>query len=76
MCNRFYKFAIKHEILHKKHFGFHTAHSARHAILDLVFQILLKMQVYIGIFINFSKDKTVDRTIISNKLNQYPIKML
>ena len=44
MYNRFYKFVIKHEILHEKQFGFHAAHSARH--IELVFQILLKMQVY------------------------------
>ena len=76
MYNRLYEFVIKNEILYEKQFGFQAAHSAAHAILELVHRIskFENGNFTIGILVDLSKvfDAT-DHTILLNKLNQYGI---
>ena len=76
MYNRFYKFLIK-KILYQKQFGFQNAHSAEHAILQLVNQItdaFSQGKCILGIFIDLSEAlDTFNHNILLEKLKAYGI---
>ena len=77
MYNRLYKFLLENNILYQKQFGFQNAHSAEHAILQLVNQITeaFSQEKYtLGIFPDLSKEfDTVNHNILLEKLKAHEI---
>ena len=78
MHNRFYKFLVENNILYQKQFGFQNAHSAEHAILQLVNQIIEAFsqgKYTLGVFLDLPKAfDTVNDNILLEKLKAYGIK--
>ena len=58
MYNRLYKYLIKNNILYSKQFGFQNGHSADHAVVQLVDQIIESFEnnkYTLGVFIDLAK---------------------
>ena len=78
MYNRLYTFLCENNILYEKQFGFQTAHSTDHAIIQLVNEISKSFEedkFTLGVFIDLSKAfDTVDHKILITKLKNYGIR--
>ena len=75
MYNRLYTFLCENNILYEKQFGFQTAHSTDHAIIQLVNEISKSFEenkFTLGVFIDLSKAfDTVNHKILITKLKNY-----
>ena len=78
--NRLYSFFSENNILHKKQFGFQKQHSADHAIVYLVNEILKSLEnncYTLGVFIDLTKTfDTVDHNILLKKLFHYGVRII
>ena len=78
MYNRLYTFLCENNILYEKQFGFQTAHSTDHAIIQLVNEISKSFEenkFTLGVFIDLSKAfDTVDHKLLITKLKNYGIR--
>ena len=78
MYKRLIKFVDKRNLIYDKQFGFHSNHSAEHAILSIVDKIqeaIEKGEFSGGVFSNFRKAfDTVNHDILLSKLEHYGIR--
>ena len=78
MYNRLYNYLLQNNLFYEKQFGFQALNSRKHAVIQLISQILdafNENKYTLGIFIDLSKAfDTVDHDILLKKLHMYGIK--
>ena len=78
MYNRLYKYLLQNNLLYEKQFGFQASNSTKHAVIQLISQILdtFNENKYTqDIFIDLNKAfDIVTHDILSKKLGMYGIK--
>ena len=77
MYKRLFNHLSEHNLLYQKQFGFQQGHSTKHAIMQLIDEIIDKFEnncFTLGIFINFSQAfDTVIHQVLISKLNNYGV---
>ena len=77
MYKRLFNHLSEHNLLYQKQFGFQQGHSTKHAIMQLIDEIIDKFEnncFTLGIFINFSQAfDTVILQVLISKLNNYGV---
>ena len=77
MYKRLFNHLSEHNLLYQKQFGFQQGHSTKHAIMQLIDEIIDKFEnncFTLGIFINFSQAfDTVIHQVLISKFNNYGV---